>query len=83
MAKTQKLLESIAEDDRLLEIARKEIEDVLVKMRDGRLSMLNRNNGLVIRERDGKDSDIIRLGPEDAVRIGLQAIAKHLAKQES
>jgi hypothetical protein len=59
-----------------LEIGRKAVEDVLIEWRDERLSALGRNNGLVIRERDGRDSSIIRLTIEDALRIGLKAIAK-------
>lgn len=35
--------------------------------------------GLVIREKDGSASNIIRFGPETALRIGLKAIEKHLA----
>jgi hypothetical protein len=35
-----------------------------------------RNNGLVIKERDGTDSTVIRFGPEDALKIGLRAIAR-------
>jgi hypothetical protein len=62
----------------LLEVGRRAIEDTLVSFRDARISVLNRNNGLVIRERNGTASDIIRLGPEDALRIGLKAIIKFL-----
>lgn len=58
------------------EIARKAVEDVLVDMRDSRLSMLGRGNGLVIAEKDGTGSSIIRLGAEDAVRIGIKAIVE-------
>jgi len=74
-------LTEIIENDELLEIGRKAIEDVLVDLRDSRIVVL-RNNGLVIKERDGKESDIIRMGPEHALRIGLKAIAKHLDKKE-
>jgi hypothetical protein len=72
-------LTEIIENDELLEIGRKAIEDVLVDLRDSRIAVL-RNNGLVIKERDGKESDIIRMGPEHALRIGLKAIAQHLEK---
>lgn len=60
----------------MLEIGRKAIEDVLIDWRDNRLSEFNRGNGLVIREKDGSDSDIIRFGPETALKIGCQAILK-------
>lgn len=71
-------LRKIAEDDRLLEVGRKAIEDELVMWRDSRLSTLNRGNGLVIREPDGTASSIIRFGPQTALRIGMKAIAEHL-----
>ena len=59
-----------------LEIGRKAIEDVLVEWRDRRLSECTRGNGLVIREKGGGDSSIIRFGPETALRIGLKAMLK-------
>ena len=71
-------LEGISNNTELLEVARKAIEDALIEMRDSRLSTLFRNNGLVIKEKDGKESSIIRIGPEGAVAIGLRAIANHL-----
>ena len=70
-------LPEIYKDAELLEIGRLAIEDMLVEWRDDRLSVM-RNNGLVIKERDGENSSIIRMGPEDALRIGLEAIHKHL-----
>jgi hypothetical protein len=71
-------LKEIAEDEELLEIGRKAVEATLITWRDSRISMLGRNNGLVVRERDGRPSEVIRMGPEDALRIGLRAIAAHL-----
>ena len=71
-------LEAVSNDPELLEIGRKAIEDVLIDFRDSRIAVL-RNNGCVCKEKDGSDSHIIRLGPEDALRIGLKAIAEHLA----
>jgi len=59
--------------DEALEIGRRAVEDELVELRDARIAQL-RNNGLVVKERDGSPSDIIRLGPEDALRIGLRAM---------
>lgn len=59
-----------------LEIARLAIENTLIEMRDMRMFQL-RNNGLVVKEYDGTPSNVIRLGPEDAVRIGIEAINKH------
>jgi len=68
---------ALSETPVLLEVGRKAIEDLLVDLRDSQIAML-RNNGLVIKERDGKNSDVIRMGPEDALRVGLKAIAEHL-----
>ena len=56
-------LTELANNEELLEIGRKAIEDVLVDWRDSRLSEFTRNNGLVIRERDGKDSTLHRGHP--------------------
>lgn len=68
-----------ANDKELLEVGRKAIEERLIEFRDSRFSELMRGNGLVIREKDGKDSSIIRFGPETALYIGLKAMAEHLA----
>lgn len=76
-------LAQVASDDALLEIGRKAIEDVLIDWRDSRMSVLGRGNGLVVCEKDGKQSNVIRMGPEDALRVGLRAIATHLMKGQS
>lgn len=76
-------LRAIAADDELLEVGRAAIEAELLELRDSRISLLSRGNGLVIRERDGKASGTIRLGPEDAIRIGLEAIAEHFDGRDS
>ena len=80
------ILEDISNNDNLLEIGRKAIEDELVWLRDERISILRgnnlRGNGLIIREKDGKESSTIRLGSEDALRIGLKAIAKHIEEEK-
>jgi len=74
-------LESVAADDRLLEIARTAIEDQLIGFRDSRLSQPLRGNGLVVKERNGESSSIIRFGPEIAVQLGLRAIAAELERR--
>ena len=74
----KQILAEIAENNELLEVGRKAIEDVLIDWRDNRLSEFTRGSGLVIREKDGQESSIIRLGSEDALRIGLKAIAEVL-----
>lgn len=73
-------LRTVAGDDELMEVGRLAIEDVLIEFRDSRMFVL-RNNGLVVKEVDGRDSHIIRFGPEMAVRIALEAIADHLDAQ--
>ncbi len=60
--------------DELLEVGRSAIEDALVEFRDERIQEPMRNNGCVIKERDGTRSDIIRFGPETALRIGIKAM---------
>jgi hypothetical protein len=72
-------LKTIYESKELLEIGRRAIEKELVEWRDSRLSEFLRGNGLVIREKDGTQSNIIRFGPETALYIGLKAIEAHLA----
>lgn len=71
-------LAALAEDQQLMEIARQAIESALVARRDARLSETFRGNGLVIREAHGAESSVIRFGPEEAMHIGLRAIAEHL-----
>lgn len=70
-------IEEILLSKELLEIGRKAIEDALIDWRDDRLSEFTRGNGLVIREKDGNDSSIIRFGPETALKIGIKAMLKH------
>jgi len=77
-----KTLKEISENAELLEIGRKAIEDTLLSFRNGRISLLGRGNGLVIREKSGDASEVIRMGPEDALRVGMKAIDEHLQKQE-
>lgn len=66
-------INEIIENPKLQEIARKAVEDVLVEFRDDRISQI-RGNGLVIAERTGENSSIIRLGMEQAIVIALKAI---------
>jgi len=73
---TKQELLDLANDDEMMEVARIAIEAKLVEFRDARISLLMRGNGLVIRETDGTDSYIIRLGAETAVSIALRAIAE-------
>lgn len=75
---TRAELEAIANDPALLEIGRRAIEATLIEWRDSRLSEAFRNNGLVVRAKDGQASSVIRFGPEKALSIGLRAIAQTL-----
>lgn len=72
----RQILMAISKDDTLLEIGRKAIEAAAVEFRDARICEPFRGNGIVIREKDGTDSSIIRFGPEAALRIGLMAMAE-------
>lgn len=67
-----KLLSEITPAD--IEVARRRIEDALIEFRDLRVSMAHVGNGLVVRERDGKDSSMIRLSTADAIRIAIKAM---------
>lgn len=71
----------LANNPELLEVGRRAIEDVLIEWRDSRLSIWGRGNGLVVKEKDGSESSIIRMGAEHALKIGLEAIAKHLDEE--
>lgn len=76
-------LRELANNEGLIELARRAVEDALVDLRESRVSLPFRNNGLVCKERDGDDSSTIRLGLEDGVRIGLRAIADALDRQRT
>lgn len=65
--------DEITIDPVALEVARKRIEDILVEFRDCRISEIGRGNGLVVREKDGSDSYIIRLSTSAALEIGIKA----------
>lgn len=68
---------ALSRNDELLEVGRRAVEDALIDMRDSRMSMM-RNNGLVVKERDGSPSSIIRLGTEQAISIALAAMAERM-----
>lgn len=73
-------LKEVAENDHLLEVGRRAVEEALIEFRDSRLSEPFRGNGLVIKEKDGTESSIIRFGSESALRIGLKAMHEELQK---
>lgn len=49
------------------------VEDVLIDMRDSRISTMGCGNGFVIREKNGEASSIIRLGTREGLRIAIKA----------
>jgi len=83
MTHISRSLKCVSQNPILLEVGRKAIEDTLVQLRDGRISFPTRGNGLVIREKDGTRSPAIRLGSEDALRIGLRAIAEYIEQKNN
>jgi hypothetical protein len=70
-------LDKLTDED--YERARRAVEDYLVDMRDRRMSILGRNNGLVIRERNSHDSSIIRMTVEECIRVGVETLAENQA----
>lgn len=78
----QKLRELADDKELLYNVPRRKIEDVLIELRDSGLSILGRNNGLVVKYKDGSSSDIIRMTIEDALRIGLLALAEEMDKEK-
>jgi hypothetical protein len=69
---TDKLLSAITPADR--QAACLAVEEALVQFRDARISTPLRGHGMVIRERDGRDSAAIRLSTDDVLQIALRAI---------
>ena len=67
-------IKDVIKNEELHEVARRAVEDALIERRNTRTGILNRNNGLVCKERDGRDSNIIRMSIEEALVIGLRAI---------
>lgn len=47
------------------------IENELIEMRDSRMSIIGPANGLVVNERDGSPSSIMRMGTRAAMEIAL------------
>lgn len=70
------LVRAIAEDSDLLTLAHLAVEDELIDLRDRRMTIGMHRNGLVVRERDGKESSIIRLGTREGIRMALLALAE-------
>lgn len=60
-------------DEEALTTAHLAVEDVLIELRDGCISVLGPANGFVVRDRDGTPSPIMRLGTRDGLRIAIKA----------
>jgi hypothetical protein len=63
-------------DPAALTAAHVAVEDVLIELRDARISVLGPANGFIVKERDGSPSPVMRLGTRDGLEI---AIAAYLA----
>jgi hypothetical protein len=63
-------------DEEWWEVGRRAVEDHLIEMRDARIGILGRNNGLVINEYDRTPSSIIRMSIEHALQMGIEAIVE-------
>lgn len=72
------ILLELTQNEDLMEVGRKAIEDKLIEFRDARISELMRHNGFCVAEQNGSPSSIIRFGPEVGVTIALKAIAEHV-----
>jgi hypothetical protein len=68
-------------DQDALTEAHKAVEDVLIELRDLRVSVLTAN-GLVVRESDGTESSIMRLGTREGLEIGLRAYLDALERDD-
>lgn len=69
-------------DQEALAAAHLAVEDMLVDLRERRISRQARN-GLVILERDGSESSAIRLGTRDGLAVGIRAYLKVRADREA
>lgn len=70
------LLRNASADRELMEKIRLKVEDELVDLRDRGYITPNRN-GLVVFEKDGEPSPVIRMGTRQAIVFMLQELAKH------
>lgn len=72
--------DTLADDEALVEAARKAIEDELIDWRDeGRFMLCG--NGFTVREKDGSPSEIIRFRTDLGFRIGLRALTAALTER--
>lgn len=69
---------ALSRDPKMLQAAHIKLEDQLIDMRDSQMSVFPAANGMVVREKDGSPSDVIRIPTAMAVQIALEAIADKL-----
>lgn len=72
-----KLLSQITPAD--IEAARRRLEDLLIELRDMRVSIdpsPRHGHGLVVKEHDGKPSPMIRLATGEAINLAIKAMLK-------
>lgn len=56
-----------------LRVARRVVEDVLVDLRDNRVSVMSAGNGFAIRDMDSPGPSLIRLSTIEGLEIGIRA----------
>jgi hypothetical protein len=64
---------AIEVDEGALTAAHLAVEDLLIEMRDGCISVVGPANGFVIRGKDGVASPIMRLGTREGLRVAIEA----------
>lgn len=69
-------IEELLTNPKALERGRRAVENVLIDCRDSRISIVGAANGCVVRERDGSDSHVIRLGIIEVLTIALHAVVE-------
>lgn len=72
-------MENLIDEDALT-AAHLAVEDELINLRDRRIGILGRANGFVVREQDGTNSSIMRLGTRDGLRIAIEAYLSAIPK---
>lgn len=68
---TEKSIDVLA-SEQTVERARARIEDILIDRRNRRIGVLCRGNGLVVRERDGGDSAVMRMPTREAITFAYE-----------
>ena len=69
---------SLLENEDAMRAARQAVENAMLDLRDSRISLLGCGHGMVARERDGKESFVIRMATRDVLHVALTAMAKQI-----